>query len=161
MNASATMAFENRVNAGGVVLAFCVALATGLLAACHQAPAEQQVRQAIDAAVTAARTNDASGVLAVVSDNFTGNDGDLDRRGLQRLLALRALRQDHTGALVGPMSFEHRGNRIIAKFNLVLTGGKSGDLLPAHSAIYSMTTAWRHEGSHWRCYNATWTDTGR
>jgi hypothetical protein len=91
-----------------------------------------------------------------VGDDFTGNDGDFDRKSLRRLLALRALRQDKTGVLIGPVSFEHNGNRIIAKFNLVLTGGKPGDLLPERSTIYAMTTAWRLEGSDWRCYNAHW-----
>jgi len=73
-----------------------------------------------------------------------------------QLFAVRALRQDKTGVLIGPVSFEHRGDRIIARFNLVLTGGKPGDLLPRHSVIYAMTTAWRQEGRDWRCYNAHW-----
>jgi ketosteroid isomerase-like protein len=132
-------------------------LAVLAIAACHRTPAEQQVRQAIDAAATAARANDVQGVLAVVSDDFTGNQGDFDKRGLHRLLALRALRQDKTRVLVGPITFEHRGDRIVAKFNLVLTGGKPGDLLPDQSAVYAMTTAWRDEGGDWRCYSATWT----
>lgn len=131
-------------------------LAAWMLASCHRAPAEQQIRQAIDAAATAARANDAAGVLDVVGDDFIGNDGDLDRDGLRRLLALRALRQDKTGVLIGPVSFERKGDRIVARFNLVLTGGKPGDLLPDRSAIYAMTTAWRRQGGHWRCYAATW-----
>jgi ketosteroid isomerase-like protein len=133
----------------------------GMLVACHRMPAEQQIHRAIESAAAAARDNDASGVLAVVSDDFTGNDGELDRHGLRRLLAIRALRQDRTGVLVGPVAFERKGDRIIAKFNLVLTGGKPDDLLPAGSTIYAMTTAWRHEGSHWRCYNAAWVYAGR
>ncbi|MER3547298.1 MAG: hypothetical protein C4338_06705 [Rhodanobacteraceae bacterium] len=131
-----------------------------MLTACQRTPAEQQIRQAIDAAATAARANDVQGVLAAVGDDFSGNDGDLDKRGLQRLLALRALRQDQTGVLVGPLSFERKGDRIIAKFNLVLTGGKPGDMLPDQSAIYAMTTAWRREGGHWVCYNAAWASGG-
>ena len=138
------------------VRAFCLVLAMLVLAACHRAPAEQQIRQAIDAAATAARANDTRGVLAVVSEDFSGNDGEMDRHGLRQLLAVRALRQDKTSLLIGPVSFEHRGDRIIARFNLVLTGGQSGDLLPDRSAIYAMITAWRREGSHWRCYNAYW-----
>lgn len=133
-----------------------VVLAAWLLAACHRAPAEQQIRQAIDAAATAARANDTSGVLALVADDFIGNEGDLDKRGLRQLLALRALRQDKTGVLVGPVTFKRSGDRIVAKFNLVLTGGKPDDLLPDQSAIYAMTTVWRREGGHWICYNATW-----
>lgn len=134
----------------------CLALATWMFTACHRAPAEQQIREAIGAAATAARANDTHGALAVVSKDFSGNDGEMDRHGLRQLLAVRALRQDKTGVLVGPVSFEHSGDRIIAKFNLVLTGGKPGDLLPEQSAIYAMTTAWRLEGGDWRCYNARW-----
>lgn len=135
---------------------FVLLLAVLALAACHHVPAEQQVRQAIESAATAARANDPSGVLAVVSDDFTGNDGDLDRRDLHRLLALRALRQDRTGILLGPISFERKGDRIVARFKLVLTGGKPGDLLPDQSSIRTMTTAWRREGGKWRCYSAAW-----
>ena len=134
----------------------CVALLAVVLAACHHPPAEQQVRDAISAAAPAARANDSHGVLAVVSDDFIGNDGELDRQGLRRLLAIRALRQDQTGILIGPLAFQHQGDRIVAKFNLVLTGGKPGDLLPNQSAIYAMTTAWRREGGVWKCYAATW-----
>ncbi|MBU6417165.1 MAG: hypothetical protein KJS83_08350 [Xanthomonadaceae bacterium] len=137
-----------------------VVLAALVLAACHRAPAEQQIRQAIDAAATAARANDTHGMLAVVSDDFSGNDGELDRHGLRQLLAVRALRQDKTGVLIGPVSFEHKGDRIVATFNLVLTGGRPGDLLPDQSVIYAMTTAWRLEGSHWRCYSARWEGKG-
>ncbi|HET7562537.1 MAG TPA: hypothetical protein VFJ87_09185 [Rhodanobacteraceae bacterium] len=137
-------------------LALFAILGTLLLAGCQHAPAEQQIRASIDAAATAARGNDPRGVLAVVSDDFSGDDGDFDKQGLHRLLALRALRQDRTGVLVGPVSFERKGDRIVATFKLVLTGGKPGDLLPDRSAIYAMTTAWRREGSHWRCYNAHW-----
>lgn len=133
-------------------------LLTALLAvaACHRTPDEQQVRAAIASAASAARANDVHGMLATVSDDFTGNDGELDRNGLHRLLALRALRQDQTGVLIGPITIDHRGDRIVATFNLVLTGGKPGDLLPDQSSIYAMTTAWRREGGEWRCYNATW-----
>lgn len=139
-----------------VARATALLLLAWMLAGCHRAPAEQQVRKAIDAAAAAARVNDTRGVLDVVSDDFTGNEGELDRRGLRQLLAVRALRGDKTGLLVGPVSFEHKGDRIIAKFNLVLTGGKPGDLMPDQSAIYTMTTAWRREGGAWKCYSANW-----
>jgi hypothetical protein len=131
-------------------------LAALALVACHRAPAEQQIRQAIDAAATAARANDTHAVLAVISDDFSGNGDEMDRHGLRQLLAVRALRQDKIRILVGPVSFEHKGDRIVAKFNLVLAGGKPGDLLPGQSAIYAMTTAWRLESGDWRCYNAHW-----
>lgn len=140
-------------------VAATVLVVVAMLAGCRRTPAEQQVRSAIDSAASAARANDAPGVLAVVSGQFDGNGGELDRRGLRQLLALRALRQDHTGVLVGPISFARRGDRVIATFNLVLTGGKHGDLLPEQSQVLAMTTAWRREGGTWVCYNASWRST--
>ena len=135
------------------------------LTACHRTPDEQQIRQAIESAASAARSNDTDGVLAVVGENFTGNDGDLDRRSLHQLLIVRALRHDKTGVLIGPVSFERKSlaqdrpesDRIVATFTLTLTGGQPGDLLPDHAAVYQMTTAWRREGGKWRCYYASWT----
>lgn len=161
----AKMASQRRLRRGACAarlfgLAFGFALALSV-AACHHAPAEQQVHAALDAAVTAARANTPRGVLAVVADDFSGNNGELDRAGLRQFLAARALRQDQTGVLVGPVTFERRGGRLLATFNLVLTGGRAGDLLPAHSAIYRMTTAWRQEHGKWVCYNAVWSDTTR
>lgn len=132
-------------------------LCTLTLAACHRTPAEQQIRAAISAATMGARNNDTHAVLDILTDDFVGNDGDLDRAGLQRLLAVRALRQDRTGVLVGPIGFTRSGDRIVAKFHLVLTGGQPGDLLPDDSAVYALTTAWRRDGGHWRCYRADWT----
>ena len=142
----------------GVLPWLWCALAVCLLAGCHRTPAEQQIRSAIDTATHAARGNDTAGVLDVVSDDFTGNDGELDKHGLHQLLVVRALRQDKTGVLVGPIAFAHKGDRVVATFNLVLTGGTPGALLPEHSAIYKMSTAWRRDGSHWRCYSATWSN---
>jgi len=157
VNTIASPAWPFRARMRHVTHATALVLLVWAFAGCHRAPAEQQVRKAIDAAAVAARANDTRGVLDVVSDDFTGNEGALDQRGLRQLLAVRALRGDKTGLLVGPVSFEHKGDRIVAKFNLVLTGGKPGDLLPEQSAVYVMTTAWRHEGGAWKCYSATWT----
>ncbi|HEX5354021.1 MAG TPA: hypothetical protein VFW60_08080 [Rhodanobacteraceae bacterium] len=147
---------SSRWLASAIVLSMVLAM----LAGCHRMPAEQQIRQTIDAAAKAARSNDVHGVLAAVAKDFTGHDGAFDRKGLHRLLALRALRQDRTGVLIGPVSFEHKGGRIIARFNLVLTGGKPDDLLPSGNAIFAMTTAWRRESGHWVCYNAEWASKG-
>ena len=131
-------------------------LAIAMLAGCQRTPDEQQVRQAISEAAAAARSNDAGGLLAWVSADFIGNEGDLDRDGLRRMLALRAFRHDSTGVLIGPVSIERQGDRMIATFSLTLTGGRSDSLLPNQAESFSMNTAWRREGGRWRCYSATW-----
>lgn len=148
----------------GWLIGLMVGLALLLLAACHRDSDESQVRAAIAQAASAARANDSGGVLDVVAEDFTGNDGDLDRHGLRQLLTLRALRHDSTGVLVGPVSVERQGlprtgsggDRLIATFTLTLTGGKPDSLLLDQAAVYAMTTAWRRDGHTWRCYNALW-----
>lgn len=126
------------------------------LSACHHGSDEDQVTRAIASAATAARDNDADSVLAQVSDDFVGNDGDLDRRDLKRMLALRAFRHDSTGVLIGPVSIERQGDRLIATFTLTLTGGKPDSLLPDQADVFAMSTAWKREGADWRCYSAQW-----
>lgn len=140
----------------GITAIACLLLCLPPLTACHRTPDEDQVRQAIASAATAARINDADGVLAQVSDDFAGNNGDLDRHGLKQMLVLRAFRHDSTGVLIGPISVEREGDRLIATFTLTLTGGKPDSLLPDQADIFAMSTAWKREGRHWRCYSATW-----
>lgn len=141
--------------------AFIFSACFALCACGHRTPDEEQVRQAIASAATAARNNEADGILAFVSDDFVGNDGELDRHGLQQMLVLRAFRKDSTGVLVGPVSMERQGDRLIAQFTLTLTGGKSDSLLPDQADVYEMSTAWRKDSGRWRCYRATWLSAAR
>lgn len=154
------MLHRGRAPATRCLLVACVFAAALVLAACRHAPAEQAVRSALAAAVSAARADNTHDVLAVVSSDFIGNDGELDRRGLRQMLAMRAMRHDYTGILLGPVSLQQTGGRVVAKFNLVLTGAAPDNLLPEHAAIYAMTTAWRDEHGTWRCYRATWSNAG-
>src|SRR5690348_5927775 len=131
------------------------------LSACHRTPDEQQVRQAIASAAAAARANDADGMLAVVDDDFVGNDGVLDRHGLKQMLVLRAFHKDSTGVLIGPVSIERQGDRLIARFTLTLTGGKPDSLLPDRADVFAMSTAWRKDSGKWRCYSANWSSDTR
>ncbi|HET7556485.1 MAG TPA: hypothetical protein VFK08_00250 [Rhodanobacteraceae bacterium] len=153
--------FEGARVGRGIIALACMLLWLPMLAGCHRTPDEEQVRQAISTAAEAARNNDADGLLEQVSKDFIGNEGDFDRRDLQRFLALRAFRHDSTGVLVGPISVKWQGERLLATFTLTLAGGDSGGLLPDHAAVYAMTTAWRREGSHWRCYSADWSNNAR
>lgn len=145
----------NRTPTRGLA-ALALLLILAAVSACHHGSDEDQVRQAIASAAAAARDNDADGVLAQVSDDFVGNDGDLDRHGLKQMLVLRAFRQDSTVVLVGPVSVERQADRLVATFTLTLTGGKTGSVLPEQADVFEMSTAWKSESGHWRCYSATW-----
>lgn len=124
------------------------------LSACRHTPDEQQVREAIAAVAQAAEAGAASDVGAPLSDDFDGNAGELDRRGLTNMVRLLALRGEHIGVTMGPVSIEHRGERMVATFTVTLTSG--GKLLPDQLGLYQVESAWRKDDGKWRCYTASW-----
>ena len=130
------------------------ALLAWVVSGCRHTPDEQQVREAIAAVAQAAEAGAASDVSAPLSDDFDGNAGELDRRGLTSMVSLLALRGEHIGVTMGPVSTEHRGERIVATFTVTLTSG--GKLLPDQLGLYEVESAWRDEDGKWRCYTASW-----
>jgi len=136
------------------VMVAMTALAALTLSACHHAPDEVQVREAIESGARAAEDGNAAGVVASLSDDFDGNAGALDRRALRATVSVFKLRGEQVKANVGPISIERRGQRLVATFALTLRAG--GRLLPEHMGVYQVESAWRKDDSHWRCYSATW-----
>ena len=124
------------------------------LSACRHTPDEQQVREAITAVAQATEAGAASDVGAPLSDDFDGNAGELDRRGLTNMVRLLALRGEHIGVTMGPVTIEHRGERMVATFTVTLTSG--GKLLPDQLGLYQVESAWRMDDDKWRCYMASW-----
>ncbi|HTM28629.1 MAG TPA: hypothetical protein VL097_04650 [Rhodanobacter sp.] len=133
-----------------VVLALCVLALSG----CRRTPDEEQVRGAIAAVAQAAEAGSASDVGEPLSEDFDGNAGALDRRGLTGMVRLLALRGEHVGVTMGPVSIERRGERMVATFTVTLTSG--GRLLPDQMGMYQVESAWRQEDGKWRCYTASW-----
>ena len=125
-----------------------------LLAACSSPPAEQQIRAAIEAAAAAARNADASAFGDLLSEDFDGNQGTLDRQRLMNMLRVQRLRGAKPGVHLGPVRIEARGERYLASFTASLTGG--GRILPDRIGVYTIETAWKQVDGDWLCYSATW-----
>lgn len=136
------------------LLLVAVVLCALALSACRRTPDEEQVREAIAAVAQAAEAGSASGVGESLSEDFDGNAGVLDRRGLTGMVRLLALRGEHVGVTMGPVSIEPRGERLVATFTVTLTSG--GKLLPDQMGVYQVESAWRKEDGGWRCYTASW-----
>ena len=124
------------------------------LSGCRRTPDDVQVRAAIAAVAHGAETGAASEMAALLSDDFDGNAGELDRQTLTRMVQLLALRGEHIGVTMGPISIESRGERMLATFTVTLSSGSH--LLPDQLGVYRVESAWRKEGGRWRCYSATW-----
>ncbi len=145
---------RSRKNAGVLTVLVLFAL---VLSGCRHTPDEQQVREAIAAVAQAAEAGAASEVSAPLSDDFDGNAGELDRRGLTNMVRLLALRGEHIGVTMGPVAIEHRGERMMATVTVTLTSG--GKLLPDQLGLYQVESAWRKDDGKWRCYTASWKHT--
>lgn len=131
------------------------AVFAAMLAGCQRTPGDIAVRDGLVAAEAAAEHTDAPAFLALLASDFTGNRGELDRRDLGNLLRVARFRHETIHAALGPVSMEARGDRYLARFVVTLTSG--GRLLPSDLGVYRVATAWRRDGSAWRCYSATWT----
>ena len=126
-----------------------------LIAACHRTPDDQRIRESIAAMQQAVAAGSPRDFMAYVSNDFTGNDGSVDREGLLNILRVEVLRNEHANATLGPIDVDLQGSRATVHVTVTLTGG-SGGLLPEHGSIYAITSGWRREGSDWLCYNAAW-----
>lgn len=135
-------------------LLIALALSALTLSDCRRTPDEAQIRTAIASVAQAAEAGSASDVGAPLSEDFDGNAGQLDRRGLTSMIRLLALRGEHVGVTMGPVSIEHRSERMVATFTVTLTSG--GRLLPDQLGIYQVESAWRKEDGEWHCYTASW-----
>lgn len=142
-----------RLRKNAALLTFLAVFALAL-SACRHTPDEAQVREAIGSVARAAEAGAASDVGAPLSDDFDGNAGELDGRALTKMVRLLALRGEHIGVTMGPVTIEHRGERMVATFTVTLTSG--GKLLPDQLGLYEVESAWRNEDGKWRCYTASW-----
>ena len=139
------------------ILRRIVFVACATLAACSHPPDETRIRNAIAAMRESAEVRNASGVLDRVGNDFTGQNGELDRQGLARMLKLEFLRKDGFDVSVGSIAIEISGERATATFEMTV-GDASRRWLPSGRETFAVISGWRREGSEWVCYNATWTE---
>lgn len=142
---------NNTMSKSWIALAFLLLAA---LAGCRHTPDEEQVRKAIAAAVAGAEAGKAGDTVEALTEDFDGNTGQGDKRSLANLVRLFALRGQSIGVLMGPITVEPRGERMVATFTVTLTAGAG--VLPDNAGAYQVETGWRKDGGEWRCFTATW-----
>lgn len=126
-----------------------------LLAACARVPDADAIRSAIEQMAAAAEAKRTAEVLEHVAADFTGNDGELDRAGLERMLRARVLAAQAIGVSIGSIAVEVDGHRATANFTMTVTD-ESGRWLSDRRAVLGMVTGWRQDAGVWRCINAQW-----
>lgn len=144
------MIFVKKIATALIVLGLSAASLSG----CHRPPDEVQVRESIGAMAAAAEAGSATDLVASLSADFDGNGGELDPGSLGNMMRLLSLRGEHVALVMGPVTIERRGERMLARFTVTL--GSGGNLLPDQLGVYEVESAWRLEKGHWRCYTASW-----
>ena len=129
-----------------------------LMTACARQPDEDAIRAAINAMAEAVETHEGADLLAHVSTDFTGNNGELDRQQLANLLRAQLL-ANSVGVRLGAVDVQMSGERATARFDATLTDG-SGRWIAERSADLHFVTGWRREDGAWQCYNASWEQRG-
>jgi SnoaL-like domain len=140
----------------------CALLACALFAAagCHRTPAEQVIRNTIDAMHQAGEKHDIDGVIAPMADDFAGRDDDnelnADRKDFKRYLTLLQMQEGGSlHATLGPVTVALQGaDHATADFTMLVTGGNG--LLPSDGQMQQVHTGWRLDGGKWELILAEW-----
>lgn len=136
---------------------FVLGLAIVVVAAgCARPPDEVQIRSSIETMRSAAEARRPAGVTGEIAEDFTGNNGEIDRDGLSRLLKFQFLRNESIGVAIGTIDVAVDGDRATAKFDVTFSDA-SRRWLPGGRETYAIVSGWRREGSRWICNNASWT----
>lgn len=131
-----------------------------LLPGCGEdAPAEERIRERIEAMKTALVDEDVGDFMAPVAVDFAASNLNLDRDGVKLLLRrefiarenLRARTLDTDIRLVGE-------DRAVATFQAVVTGGSG--LIPDDGEWLDMETGWRRDDDDWLLISASWQRAG-
>ncbi|HUD43331.1 MAG TPA: nuclear transport factor 2 family protein [Dokdonella sp.] len=125
------------------------------LAACSRGDDETRLRQALERIETAVEERRPGDFVDVVSEDFTGADGTLDRAGLHNLLRAQVVRHASIDVVLAAPDIEIQGDRATVAVTATLSGG-AGGWLPERGAVYAITSGWRREDGQWRCINAQW-----
>ncbi|MEO7432434.1 MAG: hypothetical protein ABIR62_10460 [Dokdonella sp.] len=130
-------------------------LAALCVTACSRPPDAEAIRLTIARIGAAAENHRATDLMAHVSDDFSGNDGETDRAQLETIVRAQLLASRSLNVHLGSVSVEMLGDRAVARFDVTVTD-TSGRWFENRETTLAFDTGWRRERGAWRCYNARW-----
>lgn len=139
----------------GLRAAWWLLLIAAAIAGCSRSPTEQALRQTLDSMQESAEERDIGDFMDGVATDFVGNSSEFDRKGLERLLRMMALRHQSIGVTRMALDVEMHGDRAVVRMQILVTGG-SGGLLPEQGQLFDTESAWRFVDGQWHLGSATW-----
>jgi hypothetical protein len=132
-----------------------MSIALSALFGCSAKPPEQALRDSLDALETAGESRQVGAFMAMVANDFSGNEGEFDKPGLARLLQLVALQNQSINVVREPAEITIENDKATVKMAIIVTGG-SGGFLPERGQWFDTTSNWRQQGRAWQLVRATW-----
>ena len=92
--------------------------------------------------------------LQRVTEDFAGNDGQVDKRMLHAMLASQLLGEQGVSVTLGPIDVRmHDADTATVKVSALVLGGR---WLPERGETLEIESGWKRVGGEWRCYAAKW-----
>ena len=115
----------------------------------------QQVIAAIREMETSIENGERRPFIKHVAKDFSGQNGQLNRMELQRLVIFQLNRHQRLNAQLFPISVTETGeNTASASFRALITGGPGW--IPDQGQLYDFVTSWRFESGDWKLASADW-----
>ena len=90
-----------------------------------------------------------------VSEDFSGQNGQLNRQQLMGLVIYQLNRHQRLHAQLFPISVNETGEQTAsANFRALITGGPGW--IPDQGQLYDFETLWRYQGGEWKLTSANW-----
>jgi hypothetical protein len=130
------------------------ALALSALAGCGGNDPAAQLKREIGAMQAAVEAHKPGDFLRYVGEDFSAQDGQVDKRTLHGLLVSQLLGDEHVVVTLGPLDIHlHDADHATVKVSALLVGGR---LLPEHGQTLEIESGWKRSGGEWHCYVANW-----
>ena len=131
-------------------------LALALLVACGEEPSvEQQIIATLRNMEYAAEEGEHFEFIGYVADDFSGQQGSMNRREFHRFMIFQINRNRRLQAQFFPIFARESGEGIAsAHFRILITGGAG--LLPERGQLFEVNTEWTRTGSDWLLQSADW-----
>ena len=143
------MGYKNCTHAVWLVLAL-------VLAACGGDDPAAALKRGIGEMERAVEARKPNEFLQHVTEDFTGNDGQVDKRVLHGLLVSQLLGDQNVTVTLGPLDVHlHDADHATVKVSALVLGGR---WLPERGQTLMIKSGWKREGGEWRCYVANWSE---
>ncbi len=137
------------------ILHVLAGLATLMFVACSEAGPEARIRASIEAMEAAIEARRPADFVDYVSEDFTGDHGQFDRRSLRGFLAGQLLGANTMQVVLGPPDITLHGERATVKLSALVSGGR---YLGDRNETLTIVSGWRLEDGEWLCYTAQVSD---